>query len=279
MNAWKNGLFAVFCAAIVLVQGCAQAPENKVVERYVSPEVQGESQKINLDEVQKAFWDTKANDFKSWMAAFEKRVNEIYEGNEIVAVDATREKDRLKVTGYVENKKEPGFQEGEEKLFTVEQTGDVVNNEVPYRVATGQGHTYYEGHRSILDNPIVQMLFLSHMMGAWGGRYYTPYSSYDTLRNSRTNYRNTPDFSKQQTANRDFTSRFKNKLAGGGLESRTKFGSSPFSSETGTGTRNRSWSGSSSTSESPRSIWGGRRQGSGSPFGGLGRRGWGGRRR
>jgi hypothetical protein len=286
MNDLKNWIALTFCLVIAItVSACSQGH----VEHYVSSEIHGEAQKINLDEVQKAFFDMKKGDgnFQSQMAAFEKRVNEIYDGQGVVALDATRENNRLSITGYLDKNDKPGYQNGDEKLFTLEQTGDVVNNEMPYRVSGYDGRPYYEGHRSILDNPFVQMMVLSHMMNSWGGRYYTPYNSYDILRTHQNTWRQTPQYTEQKASNQGFFSRFK-KNSDGSLTSKKSFGSSSFSSGTGSSlgsTSRRSWgfsggssgfsSGSSSSSGfGSSSGWGGRRSGFS-----LGSRGWGGRRR
>ncbi|HEY9715580.1 MAG TPA: hypothetical protein V6C72_19055, partial [Chroococcales cyanobacterium] len=90
---------AVFCAASIFIGGCGSRVNSGKVEHYVSPKVEGEMARINLDEVQKAFWETQGKDFNSWMGAFEKRVNEIYDGKEVVSIDATRESGHLVVTG------------------------------------------------------------------------------------------------------------------------------------------------------------------------------------
>lgn len=252
--------------------GCAV--QEQQTEHYVSSSVQGEAQKINLDAVQTAFWDTKGKDFNSWMTAFEKRVNEIYEGTGVVSIDATRKTGKLSITGYIDDKKEAGFQQGEEKLFSIEQTGDVTDNKLPYQVTGSDNKPYYQGHHSILDSPIVQMLVLSHLMSSWGGRYYTPPGRTVILGNQRDTFRNSPNYSGQKTANRSFDSRYKNRLAGG-YASRNKFGKTPFS--TTTGAQRRPWGGMSNPSggvRNPSYGWGGRR----SPFG-MSRGGWGGRRR
>jgi hypothetical protein len=259
----------------------------------VSGAIQGEAQKINLEEVQKAFFETKGTDFNAQMAAFEKRVNEIYDGEGVVALDATRDNNRLKVTGFISKSKKPGLQPGDETLFTIEQTGDVVNNDMPYRVNSGDGRPYYEGHHSLLDSPFVQMMVLSHLMGGmggFGGRYYTPYSSYGGLMGSRNTWRQTPQYTEQKAANTGFFSRFKSNPNGSGLQSSNpKFGGGGFAA--GTGTANRSWGSSSPAGSTAGSTptsgsgWGGRRSsgfGSGLGSGGgfsMGRRGgWGGRR-
>ncbi len=257
---------AILVICGVGLTSCAGPRANQQAEHYVSSQVEGEEQKINLEEVQKAFWETKGTDpkdFNSWMGAFEKRVNEIYEGDGVVSIDASRETGKLTVTGYLEDKKEQGFQPGEEKLFSIEQTGDVTSdNQLPYRVNDYNNRPYYEGHRSILDSPFVQMMVISHLMGGFGGRYYTPYPSIVVLRDQRNTFRTTPAYSTQKAANTTFKQ-----------TSKAKFGSAST-----TTTSKRGWGGfgksSSSSSSSTRGFgWGGRRSS------GFGMRGWGGRRR
>lgn len=252
--------------------GCSTRQEP--TERYVSSQVQGNKAKINLEEVQKAFWDTQGKDFNTWMTAFEKRVNEIYDGSEVVSIDASRKTGKLEIIGFIDDKKEPGFQPGEEKLFTIEQTGDVTDNNLPYRVSGHDGVPYYEGNHSILNNPIVQMLVFSHLMNSWGGRYYTPPHQVVIIRDHRDSFRTSPSYSTQQANNRDFLSRFKQRSAGGYASSRG-FGGSSVTTDT---TTKRGWGGFSNTSggsSSSKSFgWGGRRS-----SGFSSSRGWGGRRR
>lgn len=267
------------CSVGLSLTACSVSEQRS--ERYVSSQVQGEEQKINLEEVQKAFWDTKASDFQSWMTAFEKRVNEIYEGKEVVSIDANRKTGKLEVIGFIDDKKEPGYQNGEEKLFSIEQTGDVSNDQLPYRVSGTSGVPYYEGHHSILGSPIVQMLVLSHMMNSWGGRYYTPYSQSVILRDHRDTFRTSPSFDTQKATNQGFTSRFKEKF-GGGFASKKGFSSGSFSSDSSSSKR--SWTSGSSSSGTSSSKWGfGSSSSSGKSFSWGGRRSgsrsWGGRRR
>lgn len=274
--------------AAAILPACSSLPQEQssLSEHYVSPqaEIQGSQQKINLGEVQNAFWTTKGqSDFKSWMAAFEKRVNEIYEGEGVVAIDATRENKRLVVTGFIDKDKKPGFQSGDDKLFVIEQTGEIANNDMPYRVVGYDGHPYYEGHRTILDNPFIQMMVLSHMMNSWGGRYYTNYNRYDSLRTGRDSFRQSPGYETQRAANKDFNSRFSTKADNSTLQSRRSFGSQNFSSSqanTQVASR-RSWgTASDDGSTSPRRFgWGGRRSFAGGGFSFGRSRGWGGRRR
>jgi hypothetical protein len=291
-NVWQNIALSLCLVAVGGLSGCASSSGPS--QHYVSGAIQGESQKINLEEVQKAFFETKGKDFDAQMAAFEKRVNEIYDGEGVVALDATRDNNRLKVVGFIAKNKDakPGFHDGDDKLFTIEQTGDVVNNDMPYRVAGGDNRPYYEGHRSILDSPLVQFMVLSHLMnrggGGWGGHYYTPYSNYGGLMGWRNTWRQSPQYTEQKASNNSFFSRFKTNSSGGLTSNRTFGSSSGGFSSADSGSARRSWGGlggGSSTSPSSSSSgfsWGGRRSssgfGSGSGFS-MGRSGgWGGRR-
>ena len=144
IKVWQFALLSVLVAGSVTLTGCSTHSER--VDHYVSPQVQGESQKINLEEVQKAFWDSKGTDFNTWMGAFEKRVNEIYDGKDVISVDATRKDGKLVVTGYIDKMHKEGFQTGDEKMFTIEQTGEATaDKQMPYRVSDYNNRPYYEG--------------------------------------------------------------------------------------------------------------------------------------
>ncbi|MBX9721300.1 MAG: hypothetical protein K2X81_07900 [Candidatus Obscuribacterales bacterium] len=280
----QAGFIGTLFALTLLLNGCSTGGGGRT-EHYVSKRIQGESQRINLEEVQKAFWDTKGKDLNSWMADFEKKVNEIYEGKEVVSIDATRKDGNLVVVGYIDKENKEGYVAGDEKLFSIEQTGEAVNNEMPYRVSGYNDRPYYEGHHSFLSNPFLQAMLISHVMGGWGGRYHTPPTQVIVLRDHRDGFRQTPQYGQQQTSNQGFFSRFKTK-ASGDLESTRKMGSTGFSSSSST-EKKRSWGfgsslGSSESSSSTSSSgWGGRRSSGGGLFGSSGgsRRGWGGRRR
>ena len=234
-----------------------------------------------------------------------KRVNEIYDGKEVVSIDATRKDGKLIVTGYIDKQKKEGFQPGDEKLFTIEQTGEATEDkQIPYRVSDNNDRPYYEGRHSFLDNPFLQMMILSHFMGGgmgspWGGHYYTPYQNINVIHSYRDSYRATPGYSTQQASNQGFFSRFKTS-SNGALQSKSTFGKD-FSSSVSSTTSKRSWlggssgsgSGSSSSGSSSSggifgstgssestSSWGGRRSSGGGLFSaGRSSRSWGGRRR
>ena len=237
IKQWQCGLFAAMILVSPGLAGCGDNHEEQG-ERYVSSNVQGQSAKINLEAVKQAFWSTQGKDFNTWMGGFEQRVNEIYDGSEMVAIDAARKTNMLAVTGFIDRNNQPGYQAGDEKLFAIEQTGRGTNDQVPYRMSGAHGDTYYQGHQSLLDNPFLQGLLIAGAINSFSGRYHTPYSRYDTLRTHRTTYRNSPGYEAQRKANTTFSSRYKLKSDGKTLESSRKFGNST----TGTD-KKRSWSG------------------------------------
>lgn len=251
-------------------------------DRYVSARVSGDREAINLDAVHEAFFKAQGQDFDSWMQAFEKRVNEIHEGDEVVSIDARRKDGMVKVVGYVDEDGEDGFGEAKDrKLFALEQTGVAEGAKgFPYQVSGGQGQPFFQGYPppqyhsgSLLDNPFVQFMILNQVFNGGFG-YSTPWRRTTVLRNHRDAYRTSPAWRTQSSANKGFMSRwFGNKDR---VTSQRRFGSGMSSQgSSGYRTQRRSWFGGSSGS-SGSSGWGGRRSGSG--FGG-GRRAWGGRRR
>lgn len=227
---------------------------------------------IDVAAVETAFWDTKASDFQGWMGAFEKRVNELYDGG-VVSIDARRsQQDLLTVTGFLDRNNQPGYQaDGDAKLFAIEQTDPARNNQMAYRVGGYDGH-YYQHSHSLLDSPLVQMMVLGSILNR---PYHTPYDRVVVLRDHQTSYRRTPAY--QQA------SRTRKRLFGTTSSQRT-FGSAPKSTTSGS---SRSWFGRSgrSSSSGSSSSWGSRRSGSSWSWGSRSSgsrssgRSWGGRRR
>jgi Ni,Fe-hydrogenase I large subunit len=262
MQHLSKTMLGLTLAASMLV-GCSGGGR----EHYSSPMTQGDSQRINLQSVQDAFLQTKAADFNTWMGKFETRVNEIYQGDGVVAIDAGREKNRLQVTGYIEKNSKQGYQADDDKLFAIAQTGDVRNNQMPYQVQGSNGYIYSHGSYGILGNPLVQMFLISQMMRP---HYYTPQDRVIVLDRHRNTYRRTPEYQTQRQRNKSFFGMFKRK-SDGSLKSERKF--SGWGSLFG-GSKKRSWgsNGSSGWSGRRSSSWGGSHRSWGGSSGGWGRR-------
>ncbi|MBU6428009.1 MAG: hypothetical protein KGR26_03280 [Cyanobacteria bacterium REEB65] len=268
----------------------ANDADYSAAQHFDSGAIGGEAQKINLDEVHRAFYETAGSDFNSWMENFEKRVNEIYQGNDVVQVAADKNGNMIRVTGYIDRNGQPGYQPGaDETLFQLQQTGPANGSQgFPYTMTGYNGSPYYQGyppsmyyHHGLLDNPFVQLFVLSHLLTpSW--HYYTPPARMTVLHHYVASYRQTPAFRTQTTRNKGFFSRMFSRGGTGLARSSKGFGSGNGSSW---GAKNRSWYGGSQGG----SPWSGKRNGSafgsgsgwGSQrsFGGFGGgSGWGGRR-
>ncbi|MBM3270874.1 MAG: hypothetical protein FJZ01_24850 [Candidatus Sericytochromatia bacterium] len=266
-------------------------------ERYTSASVEGAEDKINLEAVHQAFFETAGKSFAEWMPNFEKRVNEIYQGDDVVSIDATKsDSGMVKVAGYLDKDGQQGLGWGDEKLFELEQTSPPDDKGFKYNMTGHGGQPYYAGyppagyhHGGILSNPFVQMFVLSQLLRP-NFSYYTPPGQTTVLRDYRHSYRQTPRYRAQTTQNRGFFGKLFSKDGdrvrsskgfgsgqdawGGQSRKRSWFGSSGGNDSRWSGRRRggSSW-GSSSGWGSGRSSWGGRRSG------GFGGRSWGGRRR
>ena len=282
---------AALVSLAVLLSACAPKPSGHSAkgEHYSSVNVSGDAEKINLEEVHKAFFETSGKDFNSWMQNFEKRVNEVYEGEEIVGIDADKKGGMVRVSGFIDKNSEAGFQKGaDDTIFELQQTGVASGEQgMPYQMTGHNGQMHHNGypppqyHHGLLDNPFVQMFVLSQLMRPnWG--YQTPMGQQQVIRQHRQGFRGTPAYKTQATKNQGFFSRAFGKKQEA-LKSQRGFGGGMSSD---TGTKKRSWFGGSSND----SRWSGRRSGSGSDsglswggrrssgFGGGGSSSWGGRR-
>lgn len=244
---------------------------------YVSAQVNGQPARINLEQVRQAFWATQGNDMNTAMRAFEQRVNEIYEGDEIVQVDAARQSQGLLVVGFIDRNGQPGFQPGDDRLFTIEQTSAANNGQIGYSMTGWNNQPYYNGYYTYHDHGsglgFMTGLMLGHMLwGHWGTgyHYYTPVEHIHVIHDYRTTYRTSPTYHLQQQQNHVFTTRFNKQNATGGLASNRKFGGA--SSTTSGSTTGRRWGGGNSsgttttttTTTNSGSGWGGRRSSSSS---------------
>lgn len=274
-------LILVPALIVGLMAGCSpgKSAKDTGTERYTSATVQGEAEKINLDAVHQAFFETAGKDLQAWMGNFEKRVNEIYQGDDIVSVDAEKKDGMVRVTGFLPKNDEPGYQGADEKLFELKQTGPVDQAKgMPYELS-GQGGThhngypppaYYSHHGGLLDNPFVQMMIIGSLLN--NRPYFTPPARYQVIREHRSGYRQTPRYRNQMAQNKGFFSKVFGKKKSDSFKSQRGFGGTASGGE-----RKRSWFGGSGSNDS---RWSGRRSsGWGSSSGSRRSSGWGGRSR
>lgn len=188
--------------------GCSQ-DKPAPTERWVSTE----NTKVKID------WDkiNEAYKLAEGPEDLEKRVNEIYEGDEIISVSVVdQDASTQVVTGFFDKNTSGSIDEGE-KIFTIRRD---ITDPANAQYQT-QGHGYYAGYSSPLMSIASGMLIGSMLSNAFRPNYMpmytTPYTTsparYGALQSSRSAYR---------SAN---PSRFPPKASGSGKSYGSKGGS------------------------------------------------------
>ena len=126
-------------------------------ERWVATE--NTNVEIDWDAVNQAYRDAEGPE------DFEKRVNEIYTGDEIISVSVRDVDDKSQVVTGFFDKNEDGQVAEDEKVFTIQR--DIVDtNNAQYAI---NGHGYYGGYHS----PMLSIMS-GMMMGSMMSRMFTP---------------------------------------------------------------------------------------------------------
>jgi hypothetical protein len=193
-------VFAALLAGI-LVTGTVACSERES-NRWVTTE--NTNVKLDWDKVNQAYKDANGPE------DLEKRINEIYEGDEIISVSVqdSDAKNQI-VTGFFDKNSSGAVDEGE-KIFTIRRT---VTGEGQGELQT-TGYGPYYGYHSPLMSIATGMLLGSMISGAFSPRYVpvytTPYtttaSRAGTLGASRSSYRaaNPAKFSKPSRTGRTY---------------------------------------------------------------------------
>lgn len=197
-------------------------------ERWVTTE--NTTVDIDWDAVAKAYKDAEGPE------DLERRVNEIYEGEEIISISVQDlDEGSQIVTGFFDRNTN-GMVEDAEKIFSIERTITPDQSEGSYHIS---GHGPYAGYRSpIWDIAAGMMLgsFISRaFMPGYTPMYTTPYvtptSRHSTLRSQRNTYRqaNPQKFQRKSQSGRSYGKTGKN--YGGGRSTptvRTRSGGGRF---------------------------------------------------
>ena len=151
----------------------------------------GAAGRINLDAVQDAFKDSDS------VSGFEKKVNEIYEGDGIILIRARQDGERLTLQAYEDLNKDGTINEtSDDLLFEIVQN----NNQNELR---GHGTNGYYNNSFGAGNFLFTYLLLSSF--SRGPYFYqTSPARASTIRSSRTNYRNTTSYRSQVSRNGSF---------------------------------------------------------------------------
>jgi len=164
-------------------------------------ETSGQAGHINLEAVEEAM--KKSND----VTEFEKKVNEIYQGDEMVLIEVKNEANGEQlVSGYADLNDNGQIDDSDEKLFTFRRWSE---NGASRGDMQGYGvNGYYHNSFSGVDFLTTWMLFsvLSRPMYAVPF-YHTTIADVQGLRNYRSTYRSTPNYRNQINTNRQFESK------------------------------------------------------------------------
>lgn len=228
-------IVTVSTAALALLlasTGCQKDEQTRGNERWVTTE--NTTVAIDWDKVSEAYQQAEGPE------DFERRVNEIYEGEEIISVSVHDQDAKTQaVTGFFDRNGN-GTVEDAEKVFSI-QRNIVDESNAQYQV---QGHGAYAGYqRSIMWDIASGMLIGSMLSSAFRPNYVPVYTQPYTTSPSRVSQMRT-ERSAYRAKN---PSRFNNaKSSGSGRSYGNKggsWGSSGRSSSPSTGTRTRSFGG------------------------------------
>lgn len=135
---------------------------------------------------------------EEWLKAFEKRVNEIYEGDEVVSVRAENVDGGLQITGLIEDKTLFSFLQKKPDAADRGITAGSATPTVLTVYTNGNQPVHHESH--LVQNLI--MFWMIHNMMTPSYRYQTPAANITSIREQRTVYRSTPAFQVQRESNK-----------------------------------------------------------------------------
>ena len=155
----------------------------------------GAAGRINLDDVQEAFKDSKS------VTEFEERVNKIYEGDGLIFIRAKQDGETLTLEGWEDLNNDNAIDENDDdQLFSIVKG---TNNEYDMRGYHGNG--YYNSHFGAGDFLFTYLIISS--LSRPGYYYSTPPSRGTQIRNQRTTYRNSSSYNSQVSRNAGYNAR------------------------------------------------------------------------
>jgi len=177
MRTTSNLMIAALAIALLPMNAC----DNRGTERWATTE----NTNVPLD------WDKVNEAYKQATGPedLEKRLNEIYEGDELISVAVSDQDDKTQVvTGFFDKNKSGSVDEGE-KIFTIQRTPTAEGANVQ---TTGYGP--YAGYHSPMMSIVSGMLLGSMISSMWAPRYVpmayvTSSARMGDLHNQRTAHR------------------------------------------------------------------------------------------
>lgn len=157
----------------------------------------GAAGRINLDDVQEAFKNSDS------ATEFERRVNEIYEGDGLVLIRAKQDGEQLTLEGWEDLNNDNTIDEANDDLLFSIVRGTNGDHEMRGHHANG----YYYSHFGVGDF-LFTYLLISAITPRFGGYYYTtPPTQGPQMRSQRTTYRNSSAYGGQVQRNASYNSK------------------------------------------------------------------------
>ena len=180
---------AAFLGSLVVagptVAACATGP---TYDEWAGTD--GAAGRINMDDVQKAFKDSKS------ATDFEQKVNRIYEGDGLVLIRAKQDGDKLVLEGYEDLNKNSAIDDAQDDLLFTIVKDDDNKHQLRGHGANGYYNSGFGG-----GNFLFTYLLISSMSPR--GYYYNTAPGYarTTIANDRTRYRSSSRYRSQVSRN------------------------------------------------------------------------------
>ena len=183
----KRTSAALFAGAMVagspLISACSTGP---TYDTWAATD--GAAGRINLDDVQEAFKDSKS------ATEFETRVNEIYEGDGIILIRALQDGDRLTLEGWEDLNNDTQIDDArDDLLFTIVNQND--QNELRGHHANSYYHSSFGGGGFLFG------FMLASALSPGPYFYSTPVTRGSSIRQSRASYRQSGRYGTQVARN------------------------------------------------------------------------------
>jgi hypothetical protein len=150
------------------------ADEGQTADQWVQTD--GAAGRINLDDVHDAYKDAFDKDGFQ-VTKFEQRVNEIYEGDNIVLIQVEQQGDQVVVAGWEDlNADKVLDPTGDDKLFSITQKLEDNSN---YETRGHGSNSYY--HNSSPFGGFFTGLFLGSLLSGGRTTYVTSPGAYDSI--------------------------------------------------------------------------------------------------
>ena len=179
-------------AGAPLLAACGDSSGGATYDQWAATD--GAAGRINLDDVQLAFQQS------SSATEFERRVNEIYEGDGIILIRASQDGNRLTLEGWEDLDANNQIDDAaDDRLFAI------IKEDEQHQLQGYHANSYYHSHFGAGDFLFTYLLISSLNRGPYF--YQTIPDRATDIRRDRTSYRGSSRYDTQLNRNRQYTSR------------------------------------------------------------------------